>query len=163
MKKLVNYFLSFLMVISLIVPFVPTRVYALQTTYTYAFVDATGLSALLSTSIIKNAFAELKNSEQYEVVSGHMPEDKNEIVLVVNKDCEINLSNMYSLNFENKNDVSRIMNSSITGEKVELSSVKYDYNKIIGKKYKLINAYDYYEKAGNAWISRENDTNYLND
>ncbi len=126
-------------------------------------VDATGLSALLSTSIIKNAFAELKNSEQYEVVSGHMPEDKNEIVLVVNKDCEINLSNMYSLNFENKNDVSRIMNSSITGEKVELSSVKYDYNKIIGKKYKLINAYDYYEKAGNAWISRENDTNYLND
>lgn len=126
-------------------------------------VDATGLSALLSTSIIKNAFAELKNSEQYEVVSGHMPEGKNEIVLVVNKDCEINLSNMYSLNFENKNDVSRIMNSSITGEKVELSSVKYDYNKIIGKKYKLINAYDYYEKAGNAWISRENDTNYLND
>jgi len=126
-------------------------------------VDATGLSALLSTSIIKNAFAELKNSEQYEVVSGHMPKDKNEIVLVVNKDCEINLSNMYSLNFENKNDVSRIMNSGITGEKVELSSVKYDYNKIIGKKYKLINAYDYYEKAGNAWISRENDTNYLND
>ena len=126
-------------------------------------VDANGLSALLSTSIIKNAFAELKNSEQYEVVSGHMPKDKNEIVLVVNKDCEINLSNMYSLNFENKNDVSRIMNSSITGEKVELSSVKYDYNKIIGKKYKLINAYDYYEKAGNAWISRENDTNYLND
>ena len=126
-------------------------------------VDANGLSALLSTSIIKNAFAELKNSEQYEVVSGHMPKDKNEIVLVVNKDCEINLSNMYSLNFENKNDVSRIMNSGITGEKVELSSVKYDYNKIIGKKYKLINAYDYYEKAGNAWISRENDTNYLND
>ena len=126
-------------------------------------VDATGLSALLSTSIIKNAFAELKNSEQYEVVSGHMPKDKNEIVLVVNKDCEINLSNMYSLNFENKNDVSRIMNSGITGEKVELSSVKYDYNKIIGKKYKLINAFDYYEKAGNAWISRENDTNYLND
>ena len=126
-------------------------------------VDATGLSALLSTSIIKNAFAELKNSEQYEVVSGHMPKDKNEIVLVVNKDCEINLSNMYSLNFENKNDVSRIMNSGITGEKVELSSVKYDYNKIIGKKYKLINAYDYYEKVGNAWISRENDTNYLND
>ena len=126
-------------------------------------VDANGLSALLSTSIIKNAFAELKNSEQYEVVSGHMPKDKNEIVLVVNKDCEINLSNMYSLNFENKNDVSRIMNSSITGEKVELSSVKYDYNKIIGKKYKLINASDYYEKAGNAWISRENDTNYLND
>ena len=126
-------------------------------------VEASGLSAMLSTSIIKNAFAELKNSEQYEVVSGHMPENKNEMVLVVNKDCEINLSNMYSLNFENKNDVPRIMNSEITGDKIELSNIKYDYNKIIGKKYKLINAVDYYEKQGNVWISRENDANYLNE
>ena len=58
MKKLVNYFLSFLMVISIIIPFVPTRVYALQTTYTYAFVDATGLSfrscASYNCSILKD-------------------------------------------------------------------------------------------------------------
>ena len=94
-------------------------------------VDASGLLSMLSTSIIKNAFVELKNSEQYEVVSGHMPENKNELVLVVDKNGEINLSTMYSLNIENKNDVAKFMNN---GQKPELSDVKYDYNKIIGKK-----------------------------
>ena len=44
MKKLVNYFLSFLMIISLVVPFIPYDVYAMQTTYTYAFIDETELS-----------------------------------------------------------------------------------------------------------------------
>ena len=44
MKKLVNYFLSFLMMISLVVPFIPYDVYAMQTTYTYAFIDETELS-----------------------------------------------------------------------------------------------------------------------
>ena len=44
MKKLVKYFLSFLMMISLIVPFIPTRVYAMQTTYTFAYINATNLS-----------------------------------------------------------------------------------------------------------------------
>ncbi len=123
-------------------------------------VDASGLAAMLSTSIIKNAFAELKNEEQYEVVSGHMPNNKNELVLVVNKENEINLSTMYSLNIENKNDVAKIMADK---ESVKLSDVKYDYNKIIGKKYKLISGYDYYEKHGNAWISKENDKDYLNE
>ena len=123
-------------------------------------VDASGLLSMLSTSIIKNAFVEIKNSEQYEVVSGHMPENKNELVLVVDKNGEINLSTMYSLNIENKNDVAKFMNN---GEKPELSDVKYDYDKIIGKKYKLINATDYYEKYDNVWISKENDKNFLNE
>ena len=44
MKKLANYFLSFLMLISLIVPFIPSKVYAMASSFTYAYVDATGLS-----------------------------------------------------------------------------------------------------------------------
>ena len=121
-------------------------------------VDASGLAAMLSTSIIKNAFAELKNENQYEIVNGHMPENKNEVVLVVNKEGEINLSTMYSLNFENKEDISKIMNDK---DSIKLSDVKYDYNKIVGKKYKLINAFDYYEKQGNVWIDKSSDPNYL--
>ena len=121
-------------------------------------VDASGLAAMLSTSIIKNAFVELKNENQYEIVNGHMPENKNEVVLVVNKEGEINLSTMYSLNFENKEDISKIMNDK---DSIKLSDVKYDYNKIVGRKYKLINAVDYYEKQGNVWIDKSSDPSYL--
>ena len=121
-------------------------------------VDASGLAAMLSTSIIKNAFVELKNENQYEIVNGHMPENKNEVVLVVNKEGEINLSTMYSLNFENKEDIAKIMNDK---DSIKLNDVKYDYNKIVGKKYKLINAVDYYEKQGNVWIDKSSDSSYL--
>ena len=44
MKKLVNYFLSFLMLISLILPFMPYKVYAMASSFTYAYIDATDLS-----------------------------------------------------------------------------------------------------------------------
>ena len=121
-------------------------------------VDASGLAAMLSTSIIKNAFVELKNENQYEIVNGHMPENKKEVVLVVNKEGEINLSTMYSLNFENKEDIAKIMNDK---DSIKLNDVKYDYNKIVGKKYKLINAVDYYEKQGNVWIDKSSDPSYL--
>ena len=120
------------------------------------------LSSLLSTSIIKNSFKELKNDNQYKVLSGHMPQNKNEVVLVVDKNGEINLSVMYSLNIENKNDVFDFMTRSSNGDKVKLDDVIYDYDKIIGKKYKLINAVDYYKNSGNSWVSYENDNNYLN-
>ena len=46
-------------------------------------------------------------------------------------------------------------------DSIKLSDVKYDYNKIVGKKYKLINAFDYYEKQGNVWIDKSSDPNYL--
>ena len=123
-------------------------------------VDASGLAAMLSTSIIKNAFAELKNENQYEIVNGHMPENKNEVVLVVNKEGEIDLSTMYSLNFENKSDISKIMNDK---DSIKLSDVKYDYDKIVGKKYKLINGFDCYEKQENVWIDKSSDPSYLKD
>ena len=121
------------------------------------------LSSLLSTSIIKNSFVELKNDEQYETLSGHMPQNKNEVVLVLDEKSEIDLSVMYSLNIENKNDVSEFLTKSENGEKIKLDDVIYDYDKIIGKTYKLINAVDYYQKVDNRWISYESDKDYLNE
>ena len=124
--------------------------------------DSSGISSFLSTSLIKNAFSELKNKEQYSVVSGHMPANENEVALIVNQDNEINLSTMYSLDIEDKNEIANILNKSKSGEKVKLDNVLYSYDKIIGKKYKLINASDYYKKYDNTWVSMEKDNDYLN-
>ena len=125
-------------------------------------VGATGLASLISTSPIKNAFIELKDKNQYEILSGHMPQNKNEVILVTNKKGEIDLSTIYSLNIANKNDLYEYMDKMKAGEKVELDSVVYDYNSIIGKTYKLINGVDYYQKVGNTWVSREEDNDYIN-
>ncbi|MBQ2639388.1 MAG: ATP-binding cassette domain-containing protein [Bacilli bacterium] len=125
-------------------------------------VGATGLESMFSTSLVKNAFIELKDNNQYKVLSGHMPKNKNEVVLVVNKKGEIDLSTIYSLNIENKDTLYSVMEKQGSGEKINLESKVLSYNSLIGKTYKLINGVDYYEKVGNAWISREDDNNYVN-
>lgn len=122
----------------------------------------TGLLASLgSDSILKNSFSPILNEENYEVISGEMPKKYNELVLVVNKDNELPLSIMYSLNIENKSDVSEFIKKSANGESLNLKNVSYDFNKLIGKTYKLLNASDYYAVNNGIWISRENDTNYI--
>ena len=115
----------------------------------------------LDTNIIKSSFGELKNDDQYEVISGTMPKGKNELALVVNKDNEISLSTMYSLDIENKNDVNEFINKAANGEKISLKDVSYDFDKLVGKTYKLINATDYYEQTNGIWVSRENDSEYI--
>ena len=119
------------------------------------------LAALGSDSILKNSFSPILNEENYEVISGEMPKNYNELVLVVNKDNELPLSIMYSLNIENKSDVSEFMKKATNGESLNLKNVSYDFNKLIGKTYKLLNASDYYALNNGTWISRENDTNYI--
>ena len=119
------------------------------------------LAALGSDSILKNSFSPILNEENYEVISGEMPKNYNELVLVVNKDNELPLSIMYSLNIENKADVPEFMKKSANGEPLNLKNVSYDFNKLIGKTYKLLNAPDYYAVSNGTWISRENDTNYI--
>ena len=121
------------------------------------------LSALLSDSIIKNSFDLVLNYDNYEIVAGEMPKAYNELVLIVNENEELPLSIMYSLNLENKADVSDFYKKSANGEAIELKDVSYDYNKIIGKTYKLINSTDYYESHNGVWISKENDSNYIKD
>lgn len=124
--------------------------------------DSGILSSLVNmTTLIKNSFSLILNESNYEVVSGNLPKAYNELVLVVNDKNELPLSVMYSLNIENKLDVSEFMKKSANGEKLDLKDVSYDFNKIIGKTYRLVNAADYYVNNNGVWISRQNDNNYV--
>ena len=124
--------------------------------------DSGILSSLVNmTTLIKNSFSLILNESKYEVVSGNLPKAYNELVLVVNDKNEIPLSVMYSLNIENKLDVSDFMKKSANGEKLDLKDISYDFNKIIGKTYRLVNAADYYVNNNGVWTSRQNDNNYV--
>ena len=123
----------------------------------------TGLMASLEsmTSILQNSFSQLLDDSNYEILSGEMPKAYNELVLVVNKDNELSLSTMYSLNIENKADIAEFLKKASNGEEIKLKNVSYDFDKIIGKTYKLINPADYYEQRSGIWVSRQNDNNYM--
>ncbi|MBQ9014342.1 MAG: ATP-binding cassette domain-containing protein [Bacilli bacterium] len=124
--------------------------------------DSGILSSLVNmTTLIKNSFSLILNESNYEVISGNLPKSYNELVLVVNDKNEIPLSVMYSLNIENKLDVSEFMKKSANGENLDLKDVSYDFNKLIGKTYRLVNAADYYIQNNGVWVSRQSDNNYV--
>lgn len=118
------------------------------------------------TTLLKNSFSELVNDEsrieeQYEIISGNLPKNYNELVLVVDENNQIPLSVMYSLGIENKDEFVDIMKKITNGEKLDIKSSSYDYDELIGKKYKLILNSDYYVKENGKWIDKSLDSQYL--
>lgn len=124
-------------------------------------VTDTDIFSGLGNNIIKNSFGLLLKDSNYEVISGEMPKSYNELVLVVNQDNELPLSIMYALNIENKSDIAEFIKKASNGEETKLKNTSYDFDKIIGKTYKLINFADSYEKINNIWINKNSENNYL--
>ncbi len=104
---------------------------------------------------------ELLNS-QYDVIVGKMPSKYDEVVLVLDKNNQISDYALYSLGFldqtELKNSFQKIMN----GEEIkEKETITYDYDDILGHKFKLLLNTDYYEKVGNIWVDKRNDKKFM--
>ena len=124
-----------------------------------------GMGIMMGSST-SNIFSELINSEdlmnsQYDLLSGRLPEKYNEMVLVVNDDNTIPLSLMYSLDIENRSEISEIITKIKNGEDVSLDSINYSYEDLIGLSYKLVLNTDYYVKEDGNWVDKSNNTSYM--
>ncbi len=86
--------------------------------------------------------------EQYELVADNMkwPTNKNEIVLVVDQNNEISETFLFTLGMLDRSSIEDIMADMTAGEgDNELNSDKsWDYNEIVGTKYRLILPTDKY-------------------
>lgn len=110
-------------------------------------------------SMLSNVFEELIDStdlldSQYEILSGRMPTSYNELVLIVDEDNKIPLSVMYSLDIENREELSDIITKLTNDEEVDISTINYDYNDLVGTTYKLILNTSFYQKDGNIWVNK---------
>ena len=124
-----------------------------------------GMGIMMGSST-SDIFSELINSEdlmnsQYDLLSGRLPEKYNEMVLVINDDNTIPLSLMYSLDIENRSEISEIITKIKNGEDVNLDSINYSYEDLIGLSYKLVLNTDYYVKEDGNWVDKSNNTSYM--
>ena len=115
----------------------------------------------MSTSMLSNVFKELINSEellnsQYKILEGTMPKKYNELLLIVDENNKIPLSVMYSLDIENREELSEIIQKLSNDEEVDINTIHYDYNKLLETTYKLILNTDFYQKENNIWINKNN-------
>lgn len=100
-----------------------------------------------------------KNSEpvndllkkQYDVVYGAWPNDYNEIVLVLDKNNELDDMTLYALGLEPKESINAIMDAATEGAELEKSESKWSYEDICGTDFRVIlnsDCYSYDEATG---------------
>ena len=115
-----------------------------------------------------NAFNEMLDNkhlihDQYDILAGHLPENYNEIVIVVNKDNYISDYTLYSIGLLDSDELVENYQAMMKGEEVtNLEELSYTYEELLNLKFKVLLNTDYYTKEGNLWIDNSNNEEYLN-
>ncbi len=107
--------------------------------------------AMMGGSYSMNAWSEmLDNPEllesQYDCIAGKWPTKYDEVVIVVDKDNEINDYTLYALGFKDQKELEGIIRKMAQGEEVKTTPTSYTYDEILSYKYKLVLGCDLYEK-----------------
>ena len=125
----------------------------------------TGMSGSMTNRI--NVFNELSNNKNlikntYDILSGRLPENKNEVILIVDKYGEISDYAQYAIGLKDQKELTEMTTKIMRGEELEEpTQVSYTYDELIGTEFKLILNTDYYEKQSGIWIDKSTDQEYM--
>lgn len=116
--------------------------------------------------MFKDVFSEIidndeLNNQMYEIVSGRMPKNYNEVVLVVDKNNRISDYVLYALGLKDQQELKDMFEKVRKGEKLVTTDTSYEYSELIGLKFKLLLNTDYYEKVNGLWIDKSEDEEFL--
>ncbi len=112
-------------------------------------------------------FNELTNNEdllktQYDVVAGRLPEEYNEVVLIIDKNNELIDYILYALGIKNQTELMQMMQDIMQGKEIsEAKQSKYSYDDIMNTEFKLLLNSDFYKKENGIWIDKRNDQEYI--
>ncbi len=129
--------------------------------------QATNMMGMSSVEIMMSAWQELIDSpqlidEQYDVVAGRLPNNYNEVVLIIDRNNEISDLAIQGLGMMTAEEMMDSMMSSMTGGEYKPYQGTFEYDEIIGKTYKIVLEPDYYayDEATGTWIDKHGDAEY---
>ncbi len=98
---------------------------------------------------------------QYDVVAGRMPKAKDEVVLMIDGNNEINELVVYALGLKNQADFQKdMMDALASGETIDSSDVsEYSYDEILDMEFSLVLSADYFIKDEATGIWKDNSQN----
>jgi len=92
--------------------------------------------------------------EQYDVIHGKWPEAKNELVLVLNENNELDDLTLYALGLLTEEDIDAIIDASVNGKPMpETSASRWTYEEICALTFKTIFPYQFYMEGENGTYS----------
>lgn len=106
--------------------------------------DAEGNTSLINPMLL----------EQYDVIHGKWPEAKNELVLVLDENNELDDLTLYALGLLSEEDIDAIIDASVNGKPMpETSASRWTYEEICALTFKTIFPYQFYMEGENGTYS----------
>ncbi len=101
--------------------------------------------------------------DQYEVLDGRWPQAYNEVVLVADKNNEINDFVLCMLGFKTEEEMKEIINAAMTGKDVTFDQESWTYDEILNTSFKLVLPTDYYKynSDNEQWQNMSNNDAYM--
>ncbi|MDD6012377.1 MAG: ABC transporter ATP-binding protein/permease, partial [Oscillospiraceae bacterium] len=103
-------------------------------------------------------------SNQYDIIYGRLPKEKNEVVLIVDGNNEINELVLYALGIKDQNQFTSDIMASLSGDAVEKTDAEsYTYEDICNMKFKLVLNCDYMvkDKKTGLWSDKRSNLAYV--
>lgn len=100
---------------------------------------------------------------QYDIVAGRMPENYNEVVLLVSAENEITDFSLYSLGLEDSAELKEALMAAAKGEDtvIDTKTRVYSYDDILSLEYKLLVNSDVYVKENSGWVDKSADETFM--
>lgn len=102
--------------------------------------------------------------EQYDVLAGHWPENYNEVVLVTDKNNEVDDYTLYSLGLKDPEEVRTLFKKMMVGESYETEKdISYTFDEILDTEFKLVMPTDMYKynDVTSTWDDYSKDDKYM--
>ena len=98
---------------------------------------------------------------QYDVIAGRMPENWNEIVVIVTKNNEISDMALFALGLKDQSTLDGMMLDIIKGEFEQDEATSYSYDDLLALEYYLLPSSLKYEQDGGTWVDKSADSEYI--
>ena len=86
-------------------------------------------------------------SQQYDVLAGHWPENKNEVVLVVDKNNDISDYALYNLGYRDSRELGDMVADVLAGGKVpDMEEMTFTYDDLLKLKFKIVLPTQFFQK-----------------
>ena len=101
--------------------------------------------------------------QQYEVLSGRMPNAWNEVVLIVDENNRVTDYTLYALGILDMSVLQEALQQKLQGKDVQIDTTihEYSYDDFIGLNFKILPSTDYYQEQNGIWVDMSEDDLYL--
>ena len=115
-----------------------------------------------------NVWTQLSENDEalnasFTVEKGRLPEKRNEVVIILDKNGEISDYTLYSLGLMDQEKLIKNLKKSVEGKKTEkIKEEVFSYDKLMNQRYKLLINTDYYSKNDDGtWEDHTEDNPYI--